>query len=1021
MKTILYKTLFILMFCFYQSNAQITISRTPDPIPTIINSCQTVTLNYSVTVNNGPYNSITINEQFMPQGGCPTTPLNPRLSNLPSGSIATTSNGFNITINNTSAGSSTYVFQVSMTINAPPQFESYQLCVSGITASSVPAASISVSPSTQQCFTIENKATWRSSIDCVEQTGVNCFLYTVNVKDLSSSCDANMYGTPRFEFSVPGGGIINGVTSNATLANIVNGGNTIAFSSTTNTWIQNSTREKYTFEVQYPCSNFPSGTNVTAQFDQINNSVPTNTNYGQSCPSGSGGSPIAIGSSNTTLQIEDPTLDATVEVKEYYDSSKNTPGCANKAYVEFTNIGNTIIDDVFAEVKIPSTIEITNLCAQISLITGYRLAGQPWQYGVPSTAQFPQLIGLRYKRTTDINAPRLCNGNKDPEKWVIPLCYRIKPSVAVGTDIKICANLKYTDKVGCTATSCPPYAPHSGQKSDCLIYPVVAPEAKPRILKSITNASLYPGNSTSFIIEIANSGSGDLTTTMQDIIPNDFQNISISAIQYSAAGAAYTTPPTGVVTSQSVTGNAINVGLNIPGICTLGGSCCSLLENKVRIRIDVQVKDCIVQKTGMNTARLQPQNETATRSYAIRNYNRLDVQKFAKGDMASSWTSGSMSTTVSPGGNIDYKITIKNNDPYDWNDLVISDILPYTTPPDVILCTSVLRASQFDVALRAPVTVSLNAAASAVTSTVSYTNTIMTTESDLCGGTATINSGFSVGDRGFKVKFNDPIPCGAEITINIPAKVMGNPSQGAVATNSASFVTSNNSLLGYATAAAEIQTWQLDCCDQQELSLSNFQVLTYEDGGTTHNRAAINLDLSSLSNIPVQKIRLSVIDFEYDQNFDDCKVCHNSFRGLGTFPGNSDWAFPIGGLPVVPNTSTHDGSRETIWEAGTPTAINTPQTIRTWLNIPKSLQVNGCQGCVRVCFKVEVTDINCNTCEVIGCYTINLMPVSAQPSPICPQNVTMPLNLDADFSEFEMPPQFPPINAENHSAACKKC
>lgn len=1008
-----YFILILFLVCSNTLFAQYWVDRTTS-LPTSADNCETIQLDYVLTSDSG-YSWIEISENFTPVQPCsisgtiPVVNIAPGAS-LPSGSAISynvSSGSFDVRITNIPATGSTAInFSILLQLRVPDDMEEMEFCTNGVQLSSSPASPAgTATPNTPECITVKNNATWRTNIQCVEQTGVNCFVYTIDVTDLSTACDANVYGIPRFRFNAPNNSIITSITDiNFGTTNVTPTGTSfIEFTSNQNTWTQNTTREQYRIEVQYPCDSFSDGDMVQVNFNHINNIGGTAVRYGNSCPTVAQGSLFEFAPSSKTIEIKDPFLNASLVVSDAYGDSKHTPGCDNKAFVRFTNTGNTIIDNTSIDITIPNTIQINSLCGNTP--DAYRLTGQPWQIGAPTAAQYAQIEGLRFNETTDISAPRLCGDTQNYSSITIPICYSINPTTPIGTDINICALATFDDKVNCTAANCPNYNVQNRTINNCLDYETIEEIPNPTITKK-----MHPGNSPSmfqndwreFDIVVSNSGSGNLITNVVDAIPtSEFQNVSITNIEYSLAGGAWTNPPTGMITSQSITVNTVNVGLNIPGICNLSSSCCSLLSNRVKITVRAQVIPCLEATNGIefNYAKLLPQGLSDAQYYQVLERNRLEVQKFAKGDAGAEVSGKNNLTEVSPGGNIDYRIVIKNNDPDDWNDFTLVDYLPHIGATDTRLCNSSdPRGSTMNVELRSPVTVTRLTGSPLVLGDydIFYTNTYDNRETDFCPGVGvpTISGPFSSGKKGFKIKFYVPIECNDEIEINIPAKVDGTQTSG-FARNSAHYVTSENELMGSVYADAEIVTWELDCCDDYDLSIDNPRIKEYQEAGTsTHDRVAISWDTSWLSNIPVQEVRLSVIDFKYNQNFDDCKKCNNSFRGLGALSWQANAGnFPASGGGLVgvndPNGSgVWDANREAIWELGTPVVMNTPTEFGIWLNLPEGLKINSCKGCIEICVKLEVMDMNCNTCDVIECFTVDLMEHDYQENDTCEDSIT---------------------------------
>ena len=183
---------------------------------------------------------------------------------------------------------------------------------------------------------------------------------------------------------------------------------------------------------------------------------------------------------------------------------------------------------------------------------------------------------------------------------------------------------------------------------------------------------------------------------------------------------------------------------------------------------------------------------------------------------------------------------------------------------------------------------------------------------------------------------------------------------------------------------AQIVNWEPNCCDPAITWASFLQVGHRIDAGT-HELIRGDFSLQSPSPIPIQRIRASIIDFSYDQGLQDCYKCKNNFKHLGTYPW---WGAPdIANLKNVQNSPyPYVHHRERIWE-GTPSDLSGGVTYPIYFEIPKPLNIPCCQGCVTICVKFEFTDVNCNTCEEVVCFSVKQGQIMTQPEPtLCPQN-----------------------------------
>ena len=221
-----------------------------------------------------------------------------------------------------------------------------------------------------------------------------------------------------------------------------------------------------------------------------------------------------------------------------------------------------------------------------------------------------------------------------------------------------------------------------------------------------------------------------------------------------------------------------------------------------------------------------------------------------------------------------------------------------------------------------------------------------------------------------KIDFSGTLKCGEHFIIEIPARAAANAQHGQVACNSVHLELTNpnnNQATGIPARAIEvcvtIENPKVDCCkDMFKVSYDNKP--SYNSTGDLVN---LGFNIATTSNTPIQEVRASLVDFEYEQSYQDCYQCINHSDGLGVFPEG----MKIKGIgSLVHNKGKLFLNRELTWTAGATSDFS--QGVRAFLpvKIPSSLNLPCCSGCIKLCIKFELTDVNCNTCEVVKMYLL---------------------------------------------------
>lgn len=982
--------------------------------------CEGVIVDYTVTSSGGSTN-IVITDEFV-TSPCIVPTSYSLVSTVPAGYSFSTpaSGGFQMDIASISNSGAT-VFSVLLQYDrvAAADFTSVQFCSNSaqISNNGVPI----VNQTNTDCILLTNNNNWTSDIVCPAMGSYNCYDYTVNIS--SPPCGSyNLFGNSKHRFSVPAGAIVSPaitISANLTLVStsIVGGVATVQLvpNNPDQRWDIDETYS-LNFNVQYPCDSFATNQSVTPTFSPsictrgrwVFN-PPFSYNWERDCVGPWPGSqcplPVPnivlwpkpnqpIPSSSVSHTLPAPFQAATLAVSRQYTSGHDAAGCQNVLNVSLVNQGSMVLNQVVYELDpVPAGITLNCLRGGSSFIQYKTNSSGPWITGTPPS--YSAVRALRWAGN-EVGADLVCDVNSPSTSGTSSICYTIDPSATVGQSIQTCVSVRYRDSLRCVADSCIAPAFNSYTLNSCATFTVTNLQPAPRITKSMITSMHNPGSPVAFRINVANVGGGNLITNLQDLIDLDLDQVTISSYRYSGPGTGGWVTGPGPSLSPWVTstnapfpGNLVDVGIDIPGSCALGGNCCSQeIINQLEIVITARIRPCIQPQTKTNVASLVPQGLNASASYGITNRNQLNAIKLAKGDVTSGYLDEAL---ASPGSNVSYQIKIYNDNPLRWYDPVVVDLLP--DAPGRTMCGAGF-SSDFKVELTGSPTVTYsNAAMSSNLSYLGYPtfgSHSVSSDPDICGsGSATITSPFSPSANGtFKIKFSGYLECGDTIIIDVPAKIVGTPVTGEESFNHA-FINQKVDPTGpytnpfFADAKIEIEDWNPNCCrDSVEVQ--------WKGEKWKGNTVSTRFDIRNNSLIPVQKVRVSVIDFSYQTEFEDCKKCHHPSQDLATIHASSGNR-NLGGLI----SSQGIYNRERIWDLGAgkmgvsslsliapnpqlPVQTGTPTQITNWtpisldLGMPETLNIPCCGGCVYVCYKIEVTDVNCNTCVTYICRRIIL-------------------------------------------------
>lgn len=605
---------YCLLLSFIGLGQDVQVHRTIGSVQNDINSCKKcVVVTYKVTVS-GPQQPITI-EENLNTNGCMSDCVDrvysvgsyPALvlGNTPQ----LTSTGYKITTNQIPSGSHDFTFQVKVCTNMNGSKDQckYEFgnSVSVTCSSTTDISSTTVGDPKKDVSSTRNN--WKSKIICIEQTGYNCYRYTV---EFGSDCFGNdllRNGNQYYSFRVPNRGQINNITAlnsgySSSLHSSSSYGDSQVYFSIDNgqSKIYDSGRQyrnRFTVDVNYPCNDFPLGTNVNVQFEHPGSIafrprggwgwslIQSGFKRPSSCPSinpchpywfpgCSGGEFIQSSSDSHVLDLES---NAYITLQTTLGDAFQSPGCNNNLRLQFVNDGNTTMTNLDYSLDIPNDVELVRGCGSS---THYQLNNSgSWVQG--NYAQLPvnqisQVTAVRWVESNRKIGPiAICGGQVQRKYARQDLCFRYKQTSQIGHNVEFCASGTYGVTSDCVGDNCDVNdipQPTNLPVSKCIEKEILSPRPESRIYKSVNQSLVYPGDPIEFTIMVTNTGSAALTSVLTDHIPSVIVNPSITTIQYND-GSGWQNGHNGWVTAQNLTSNTVNMNLNIPGTCVTSGCC----------------------------------------------------------------------------------------------------------------------------------------------------------------------------------------------------------------------------------------------------------------------------------------------------------------------------------------------------------------------------------------------------------------------------------------------------------------
>lgn len=611
-----------------------------------------------------------------------------------------------------------------------------------------------------------------------------------------------------------------------------------------------------------------------------------------------------------TVTATSPPLsspNASISFTKWVSSSYNTnltPGCDAMYYISVCNNGNVPWTnlEITDNLNIPD-INITN----IYLPSGWT-----------STPSVPPYLGTNYT----FNAPAGFVLNPGECKYIY-IYFEIDAGATIGSTITNTALLNYqaagtgsgsggapTDP--CPGITCPSIDTSVQNTTASVNFVVEDPKPIPSIKKCIIDPpnSLIPpiyqiGDTIKFSLMIGNSGSEDLTSTINDAMGMPWQNLqinpgSITSSYYANQNKGYKNscnPPLtgGVTPSFPVIANTTDLQnpfwdiTNMPGICDFNKSNFLVIEFEATILPQLS-------GTKTNTATIPNGGGTlsSTVNYGIDQVGILAIYKEADAEI------------VENGQSFNYVVTVSNNGSVPLDTIVVTDALPN--------CVSINGQINIE-----------DGSGSTITATTSG------------GIIITINP-------------STQIQPGDSFTITIPVvKSGGGNCCNESVSVTAEMITSGvelNANYGSEEAPAACVSGT-ECCD-----IENFEASIDENNGS------YNVTINGGS-VPLQEVEISMVDYHIEYSNDDCKP--DDMGNFGTLSSSTSSL-----VSLLLNTNDNNTSSLS-WLLGSPSVINS--SVNLDIIDPLTLNLDCCDVTFSFCIKVRVTDVNCNVCEKIICFS----------------------------------------------------
>jgi len=621
-------------------------------------------------------------------------------------------------------------------------------------------------------------------------------------------------------------------------------------------------------------------------------------------------------------------------------------GCEGEYLITIVNNGNTPINNLVVSDVFPPTTEIEVTKITISATSGVKMdykvdfGNGPINNNFNNTAEWnfppppppPPLPTHPPKIHFETTSGSLTYG-------VIYIRVRFTIKAPESTVINNCANLAYSGTFDGWGSLCNITYPPCPTQNDtsCIPFTVQPPKVIPGLAKCRNGKdSYFVGEPIQFHITLSNHGQSTMTGyTLSDLLGPTSQNLTIQGpVQYSFGTGDYNgytgcypsitgtlntaVPPQWLTTNNDAQYPSWNIN-GMPGECRFDKAYYLVITFWATVN---------PQNNGQytNTATLLTSDDTILTDSDL--YNVLRTAKIQTIKSVNSGLGQPFASTgyVDLNGNFQYRLRVINNGTVKLKDIKVTDAFPscvqFACP--LTPMNAIIRKSNG-------------------TSTVQVTCTTAST-----------------GATTFALPPSTTLGPAEYVDIIVDVKRISETPEPCC----------NIGATGYGTAAdtsgqtiqdsdREVCVSKSICCGMEDMSIRSVEL-----GPWNLNYWNVNLTVFA-SNLPIEKVDISVIDYHFTYSNSACKP-----PGVGNNLGNliTSTSTIGGGLTLkTPNTFANN---LLIWNAGTPVMFKSGQTINVRILRPLILPLSCCNGKFYYCLKVRLKDVKCRICEKIVCFEV---------------------------------------------------
>ena len=501
-----------------------------------------------------------------------------------------------------------------------------------------------------------------------------------------------------------------------------------------------------------------------------------------------------------------------------------------------------------------------------------------------------------------------------------------------------CATLNYDGNYNGTASLCGiQFQPCNGEITSCVDFTVEAPRSIPGLQKCIPSKQSYSiGETIPLCITVSNHGSLDISGyTLNDVLTGGGQNLElVGGITYETGIDAYDgyTPcyKNGLTGGMPGKPSWIKEDISNPQHPTwkidgMPGECRFKFASYLVIKFNAVVKPQYC-KQYTNTATLTggatPLNSSA--SYNIICLSKIRTTKLVNNGLGKPFATSGF---VNPPDAFQYLLRVENIGSVNFDNILLKDAFPACVK---YTCAGPIPCKIFNASdiLISTATVTCAMSGSTTTFTVSPAGTVL-----------------APGDR-------------LELVVNVARTLDGaDPCCNEKATSYAHVPSQSGQTIQ--AASDEVCITKTTCCGMEDMSVTSVAL-----GPWNLNYWSVNLTVFA-SNLPIQKVDISVMDYHFTYSNSACKP-----PGIGSHLGHLITSTGTIGGGLTLRTPNAIANNLLIWETGTPVMFTGGQTINVRILRPLILPLPCCNGKFYYCLKVRLKDVKCRICEKIVCFEV---------------------------------------------------